>query len=104
MPIDNPRWKKIRLAILQRDQHTCAYCGGVATEVDHIIPRALGGDESDDNLTAACAKCNRSKGARMKPKQQPNQFLKSPFLRPPAIDSFSPMRKLNPPEAGDNND
>lgn len=104
MTINNKKWKKIRLAILERDCYTCAYCGGPATEVDHIIPRVLGGDESDDNLTAACVPCNRSKGARSMPKRQPNQFLRGTFPHPPAGGYLSPMRKLNPPEAGDNND
>ena len=42
----------------------CLYCGRGANSVDHLIPRLLGGPDSADNLVAACAGCNSSKGAR----------------------------------------
>jgi 5-methylcytosine-specific restriction endonuclease McrA len=32
--------------------------------VDHVIPRRLGGLDSDDNLVASCTRCNLSKGGR----------------------------------------
>lgn len=35
-------WKQLRLAILERDAHTCAYCGAEADTVDHIIPASMG--------------------------------------------------------------
>lgn len=42
----------------------CAYCGAEATEVDHIVPLTLGGTHERSNLTPACRRCNRSKGAK----------------------------------------
>ena len=57
-------WKKQRLRVLSRDGYTCTYCGDVATEVDHIIPRKVGGSHDMDNLTSACRRCNLLKGAR----------------------------------------
>lgn len=42
----------------------CAYCGGQATTVDHVVPRSRGGSDTWDNLTGACNRCNASKGAR----------------------------------------
>lgn len=42
----------------------CGYCGAPAVQVDHITPVALGGDGSWENLTAACADCNRRKSAQ----------------------------------------
>lgn len=42
----------------------CAYCNGPAGEVDHIVPLARGGEDTWENLTAACLPCNRSKHAR----------------------------------------
>ena len=60
-------WKKIRLQVLQRDAYTCAYCGDVANEVDHIYPKVKGGEDTLDNLVAACRKCNLRKGAREEP-------------------------------------
>lgn len=55
-------YRRLRTTILNRDHHTCAYCGQPATEVDHITPIRLGGTSTPDNLTAACRTCNRRKG------------------------------------------
>jgi 5-methylcytosine-specific restriction endonuclease McrA len=59
------RWRKIRVAILRRDNHTCYYCGiPTATTVDHLTPVEQGGDDNFNNLVSACANCNYSKGNR----------------------------------------
>jgi 5-methylcytosine-specific restriction endonuclease McrA len=59
------RWRKIRLAILRRDNHTCYYCGiPSATTVDHLTPVEQGGDDNFNNLVSACKNCNYSKGNR----------------------------------------
>lgn len=55
-------WRPIRRRILRRDGRVCQYCGGIAMEVDHIIPLSRGGTNDDSNLAAACFRCNRSKG------------------------------------------
>ena len=57
-------WRKIRERILRRDQRTCQRCGLEGDTVDHIIPRTLGGDDSDSNLQCLCRTCNYSKGGR----------------------------------------
>ena len=54
---------------------TCLYCQRVGTQdagpdgrqwhVDHIFPKARGGDDGDDNLTLSCATCNLKKHARL---------------------------------------
>ncbi len=53
-----------RKNILRRDGHRCQYCGraDVPLTVDHIIPRARGGDDSWENLVCACVRCNNRKG------------------------------------------
>lgn len=56
------KWRELRLHILKRDDHRCAYCGQPADTVDHIIPLNKGGTDHETNLTAACAKCNYGKG------------------------------------------
>lgn len=67
------KWRKIRLLILERDFYTCGYCGDVATHCDHVIPLARGGETVEDNLVAACKRCNSSKGARLVSEWRGNQ-------------------------------
>ncbi len=52
-----------RFMIFRRDGYTCQICrrpGGVI-EVDHVIPRARGGSNSEDNLQTLCHRCNQGK-------------------------------------------
>jgi 5-methylcytosine-specific restriction endonuclease McrA len=39
----------------------CAYCPAEATDTDHVWPLCRGGAETESNLVAACADCNKSK-------------------------------------------
>jgi hypothetical protein len=39
----------------------CTYCDALATQVDHVIPLALGGTNYEGNLTPSCAPCNMRK-------------------------------------------
>lgn len=62
-------YKKVilnRKNILKRDSYKCAYCGrsDLPLTVDHIIPRARGGEDTWENLVAACLTCNNRKGNR----------------------------------------
>ena len=47
-----------------RAKHRCEYCQasewltGQAAEIDHILPRSLGGMTTEDNLCLACSACN----------------------------------------------
>lgn len=44
-------------------QPTCAYCGTDGPlAIDHLIPRASGGGDRENNLVRACRSCNSSKG------------------------------------------
>ena len=51
--------------------HCCAYCQTaesltvVTFEVEHILPRSLGGLTECDNLCLACPSCNRHKSNRL---------------------------------------
>jgi 5-methylcytosine-specific restriction endonuclease McrA len=56
----------LRAAVLNRDNHTCVYCGSTAAPLhcDHMIPYSRGGHTSLDNLAAACMSCNTSKRDR----------------------------------------
>jgi 5-methylcytosine-specific restriction endonuclease McrA len=53
-----------RRGVLRRDEHRCAYCGGHAATVDHVLPRSRGGPDTWDNLVACCVRCNNLKGNR----------------------------------------
>ncbi|WP_090034811.1 HNH endonuclease [Cellulomonas marina] len=54
-----------RRTVLQRDGHRCAYCGGVADTVDHVLPRSRGGRHEWGNVVAACMRCNHRKADRL---------------------------------------
>ncbi|MFM7470241.1 MAG: HNH endonuclease [Nodosilinea sp. LVE1205-7] len=55
-----------RRNLLQRDNHTCQYCGydGEGLTLDHVIPRSRGGGDSWENMVTACVHCNVRKGNR----------------------------------------
>jgi len=53
-----------RRGVLRRDAQRCAYCGGSASTIDHVIPRSRGGADSWENLVACCLRCNNLKGDR----------------------------------------
>lgn len=53
-----------RRAIFARDSSRCAYCGGTASTIDHVLPRSRGGRHSWDNVVAACSRCNHVKADR----------------------------------------
>jgi 5-methylcytosine-specific restriction endonuclease McrA len=59
-----PGWKKLRARVLERDSHTCQYCGAVATHVDHVISVAHGGESTEANCVASCHPCNYRKWDR----------------------------------------
>jgi 5-methylcytosine-specific restriction endonuclease McrA len=50
-------------AIKARDK-MCAYCGGKAETVDHVVPRSRGGALTWENAVAACLRCNHRKADR----------------------------------------
>ncbi|WP_340619110.1 HNH endonuclease, partial [Xenorhabdus entomophaga] len=54
--------------ILRRDKYLCQEClrsGRVveAKTVDHIIPKAHGGADADNNLSSICHSCHKRKTA-----------------------------------------
>lgn len=69
-----PAWMKkrrdftaaIKAAVRERNNFTCEYpkCNTYpATEVDHMIPEALGGSSTIDNAMLLCTACHRRKTA-----------------------------------------
>ncbi|MEI8196971.1 MAG: HNH endonuclease [Phycisphaerae bacterium] len=71
-----------RRNIYARDSSTCQYCGKKyptqELSLDHVIPRALGGRTTWDNLVCACVYCNAKKGGRT-PHQAHMHLHKAPI-------------------------
>ena len=57
-----------RRNIFKRDKFVCQYCGeqpgGEALTIDHVVPRAQGGESRWDNCVLACIDCNHHKADR----------------------------------------
>lgn len=54
--------KTFKNYILERDRHTCHYCGSFGDTIDHKVPKSKGGLSTPKNCFCACLKCNREKG------------------------------------------
>ena len=59
-------WRVKRKAVLEAHAGLCAACllvglVTVATEVDHIVPKAKGGGDEESNLQPLCSDCHRKK-------------------------------------------
>ena len=78
-----------RMNIFARDKYTCQYCGKrphrSELNLDHVIPRTLGGRTTWENVVCSCVDCNRRKGGRT-PAQARLRLLNRP-VRP----RWSPM-------------
>ena len=61
-------WQKTSKRIIARDKGECQprlpVCTGTATTADHVVAKANGGTDDDENLVAACLRCNSSKRDR----------------------------------------
>ncbi len=58
-------WSRTREDELERDDYRCYDCGqDGCTQVDHIVPVALGGTDDPENLAAMCDRCHVTKTRR----------------------------------------
>lgn len=73
-----------RRNIFKRDKFTCQYCSSQPRSdeltIDHVVPRAQGGQSTWDNCVLACIACNHSKADRT-PEQAGMRLKKRP-VRP----------------------
>src|SRR5256885_8974132 len=56
-----------RRAIFARDGWVCQYCGRAAENVDHVVPRSLGGTHTWGNVVAAGRRWNSEEEERLPP-------------------------------------
>jgi HNH endonuclease len=62
--------ERVRSEVLARADYRCEYCRsysrlvGMPLVVEHILPKASGGEDNFDNLAASCYRCNEFKGTK----------------------------------------
>jgi 5-methylcytosine-specific restriction endonuclease McrA len=44
-----------------RDGGLCIYCGQIGMELDHVLPKWLGGPTIPANMVLACVRCNQKR-------------------------------------------
>lgn len=70
-----------RINLMARDAFQCQYCGvkpaRAELNLDHVVPRALGGRSTWQNVVTSCVECNRRKGGRT-PRQAGLKLRKKP--------------------------
>lgn len=73
-----------RINLMARDNFQCQYCGlkpaRAELNLDHVVPRALGGRSTWQNVVTSCVECNRRKGGRTP--RQARMKLRSRPVRP----------------------
>ncbi len=71
-----------RRNLMARDGHECQYCGRRPPlrdlNIDHVVPRSRGGDDSWENLVTACRMCNVRKGWKT-PEEANMRLARKPF-------------------------
>ncbi|MCW9043650.1 MAG: HNH endonuclease [Pseudopelagicola sp.] len=84
-----------RFNLFLRDEFRCQYCGSKGElTFDHVVPRAAGGVTSWQNVVAACAPCNLSKGS--KSLRRAGMHLRKP-PRQPSSEELRNMGRRFPP-------
>lgn len=71
-----------RRNLMFRDQHQCQYCGKQPPlrdlNIDHVMPKSRGGDDTWENLVTACRVCNLRKGWKT-PEEANMRLARRPF-------------------------
>ena len=83
-----------RKNLFRRDDHCCQYCGRRRPtsdlSIDHVVPRARGGETSWENCVLACVRCNTRKGDT--PLHESGLVLRTKPTRP----RWSPLSEVLP--------
>ncbi|MCA0204882.1 HNH endonuclease [Pararhodobacter sp.] len=84
-----------RFNLFLRDEFACQYCGSRHDlTFDHVVPRAMGGVTSWENVVAACAPCNLRKGS--KSLRHSGLSLQRPPHRPSSAELIDKGRRFPP--------
>lgn len=79
--VRRPVVRLTRKNLMLRDAHQCQYCGRRPSlrelNIDHVVPRSRGGQDSWENLVTACRVCNLRKGWRT-PDEASMRLLRQP--------------------------
>lgn len=63
-------FEQVRSRVRAQAQNRCGYCRSLEMyvlgilEIEHIIPKAIGGSDEEENLWLACSLCNNYKGTQ----------------------------------------
>lgn len=84
--------QNVSWAVYRRDEFRCRYCGNgkVPLTVDHLVLWEEGGPSTEENLVAACRKCNKTRG-----NMQYADWLKHPYYRKRSQNLTSLVRADN---------
>lgn len=79
--VRRPTIRLTRKNVMLRDGHQCQYCSRRPPirdlNIDHVLPRSRGGEDSWENLVTACRPCNLRKGWRT-PDEASMRLIRTP--------------------------
>lgn len=69
---------RVAWKVYKRDDYRCRYCDkdGVPLTVDHLVVWEVGGPTIEENLVAACRKCNKARGTMPYTKWLKSEYYK----------------------------
>ena len=85
----NREFERLRVWLWSVKGHKCVYCKGEATELHHIIPRKMGGDNRLSNIVPLCYQCHLKAHGKYTAKREKK---KKPAL--PKPDNFNDVASL----------
>lgn len=74
----------------------CAFCGGAAETVDHVIPLSRGGSNFEGNLLPACRRCNSARSDLLISEWLHGGRRRSDYVHRPELREARPKREATP--------
>jgi len=106
--VPRPTVRFSRANVFTRDHNTCQYCGRNyprhKLNIDHVVPKSLGGDSNWENVVCSCVSCNRIKGGRLlkdaglRLLRQPRRPAWSPLFRRDGSEWYAEWQPFLDPE------